>query len=120
MDETEYDFDMLDDASPPSRELSPLQPPNVANPTSRSSVLTKIESIFESVVDVLLNERGQLSIALPTKAAQSKVQTEQGEPYPTQPESVQYIRFPGRNEREAWRFGTPSTASSSESSTDIE
>jgi len=31
---------------------------------NRSSVLAKIESIFEAMVDVLLNERGQLCVAI--------------------------------------------------------
>jgi len=72
---------------------------------NRSNVLAKIESIFEAMVDVLLNERGQLSVAIKTRPL-SRVQPRDPTNAPqTHAESVQQLCFPGKTEKEAWRFG---------------
>lgn len=74
---------------------------------SKSSVLAKIEAVFESMADVLLNERGQLSLNLMTRPTNQKQRLDSNDT-PTAPtESVQHICFPGKSEREAWRFGKP-------------
>ena len=72
---------------------------------NRSNVLAKIESIFEAMVDVLLNERGQLTVAIKTRPlsrGQPRVPTSTAQ---THAESVQHLCFPGKTEKEAWRFG---------------
>jgi len=72
---------------------------------NRLNVLAKIESIFEAMVDVLLNERGQLCVAIKPRPR------ERGQPHDpinaaqTHVESVQHLCFPGKTEKEAWRFG---------------
>ncbi|KAM0717806.1 hypothetical protein Q7P37_006138 [Cladosporium fusiforme] len=103
MDDPEYDCDMLDDIPDPQDGGSSAQPGNTANTPSRIDVIAKIESIFESMTDVLLNERGHLSIALVAKTT-AKPKVASSDSITAQPESIQYIRFPGRSEREAWRF----------------
>lgn len=75
---------------------------------SKSNVLTKIEGVFEAMVDVLLNERGQLSIAIKTRPSP---RTNSSEALQTNGESVQHLCFPGKTEKEAWRFGERDDAS---------
>lgn len=86
----------------PATEASPK-----VDVASKSSVLGKIEAIFESMADVLLNERGQLSLDLMTRATNQKRRLDANDTVTAPTESVQHICFPGRNEREAWRFGEP-------------
>lgn len=74
---------------------------------SKSSVLAKIEAIFESMADVLLNERGQLSLNLMTRPTNQKHRFDSNDTATAPTESVQHICFPGKSEREAWRFGKP-------------
>ena len=64
---------------------------------NQPNILAKIESIFESMVDVLLNERGQLTVTIKTRPVSRRHQTHA--------ESVQQLCFPGKTEKEAWRFG---------------
>jgi hypothetical protein len=67
--------------------------------------MAKIESIFEAMLDVLLNERGQLTVAITNRPLS------RGQPHNTtnaaqaNAESVHYLCFPGKTEKEAWRFG---------------
>jgi hypothetical protein len=69
---------------------------------SGSDVLARIESIFEAMLDVLLNERGQLSIAIITRPSSRRQQLNSTI---ANTDSVQHMCFPGRTEKEAWRFG---------------
>lgn len=81
--------------------------PNILNDKagSGSNVLAKIESIFEAMLDVLLNERGQLSVAIMTRPQSQRQQFTSTIASQTHAESVQHIHFPGKTEKEAWRFG---------------
>jgi hypothetical protein len=72
---------------------------------SSSSVLAKIENIFESMLDVLLNERGQLSVAIKTRPRSRQQQLDSASASQTPAESIQHLCFPGKTEKEAWRFG---------------
>jgi hypothetical protein len=72
---------------------------------NRSNVLAKIESIFEAMVDVLLNERGQLSVAIRTRPLSRGQSRDPINAAQTPAESVQHLCFPGKTEKEAWRFG---------------
>jgi hypothetical protein len=71
----------------------------------RSDVLAKIEGIFEAMVDVLLNERGQLSIEIKTRSRSRIEQHDQPDTFRAHTESIQQLCFPGKTEKEAWRFG---------------
>ena len=71
----------------------------------RSDIMAKIEGIFEAMVDALLNERGQLSIALRTRPSSRSQQRDSTNAAQTYTESVQHLCFPGKTEKEAWRFG---------------
>jgi hypothetical protein len=72
---------------------------------NRPNVLAKIESIFEGMVDVLLNERGQLSVAIKTRPLSRGQPRDFTNIAQSHTESVQHLCFPGKTEKEAWRFG---------------
>ena len=72
---------------------------------NRSNVLAKIEGILEAMVDVLLNERGQLSIAIKTRPLSRGQLRDSTNAAQTHAEPVQHLCFPGKTEKEAWRFG---------------
>jgi hypothetical protein len=72
---------------------------------NRSNVLAKIESIFEAMVDVLLNERGQLSVAIKTRPLSRGQPRDPASAAQKHAEPVQHLCFPGKTEKEAWRFG---------------
>jgi hypothetical protein len=111
------DHDMCSQASRTDRihgdEDSPASPhvrahsPDVSkgDAASSSSVLAKIENIFEGMLDVLLNERGQLSIAIKTRPTSRQQQLDSTSASQTPTEAVQLLCFPGKTEKEAWRFG---------------
>jgi len=71
----------------------------------RSDILAKIEGIFEAMVDVLLNERGQLSIEIKTRSRSRIEQHNQTHATQADTETIQQLCFPGKNEKQAWRFG---------------
>jgi hypothetical protein len=73
--------------------------------TTRPGVLAKIEGIFEAMIDVLLNERGQLSVAIKTRPSSRGQPRDPTNAAQTHAESVQHLCFPGKTEKEAWRFG---------------
>jgi hypothetical protein len=72
---------------------------------NRSGVLAKIESIFEAMLDVLLNERGQLTVAIKTRPFSRGQPRDPTNTAQRHAESVQHLCFPGKTEKEAWRFG---------------
>lgn len=97
-------------ASPHADDPAPLeragqQSISKSESNVRSDVMAKIEGIFEAMVDVLLNERGQLSIALRTRPSSRGRQRDSTHAAQTCNESVQHLCFPGKTEKEAWRFG---------------
>ena len=77
----------------------------------KTIVLAKIETIFEAMVDVLLNERGQLSVAIKTRPSPQRQQLDPSEATGSHGENVQQLCFPGKTEKEAWRFGESEEAS---------
>lgn len=92
--------DLPTHVAPPSQQ--DISKDEVGN---RSNLLAKIESIFEAMVDVLLNERGQLSVAIKTRPLSRGQPRDSTNTAELHAESVQHLCFPGRNEKEAWRFG---------------
>lgn len=75
--------------------------------------MAKIESVFEAMVDVLLNERGQLSIAIKTQPSPRRQQLHPSATHGARGESVQHLCFPGKTDKEAWRFGESEETASS-------
>jgi hypothetical protein len=73
--------------------------------TAGTSVVARIERIFEAMADVLLNERGQLSVELVTRPRVNRQHIDPIDSTPVQSHPVQRLCFPGKSEREAWRFG---------------
>ena len=102
-----------DDRRPASPHVD--SPTHVASPSQqdiskdevgdRSNVLAKIESIFEGMVDALLNERGRLRIAIKSRPLSRGQPRDSTNTTQLHAESVQQLCFPGKNEKEAWRFG---------------
>lgn len=86
-------------ASPSQQDISKDEVGN------RSNVLAKIERIFEGMVDALLNERGQLSVAIKTRPLSRGQPRDPTNTAQSHTESVQHLCFPGKTEKEAWRFG---------------
>jgi hypothetical protein len=84
-----------------------------------TSVLARIENIFEAMADVLLNERGQLSVELVTRPPARRQHIDHIEATPAQNVVVHRLCFPGKTEREAWRFGEHDLAASTCSHTDF-
>ena len=78
--------------------------PEDVTPTIDTSVLARIENIFEAMADVLLNERGQLSVELVTRPRVSRQNIDLTNSTPAQSAAAQRLCFPGKTEREAWRF----------------
>jgi hypothetical protein len=79
--------------------------PEDVTPTIGTGVLARIENIFEAMADVLLNERGQLSVELVTRPRVGRRNIDLMGSTPPQGIAVQRLCFPGKTEREAWRFG---------------
>jgi hypothetical protein len=86
---------------------------------SSSPVLAKIENIFEGMLDVLLNERGQLSVAIKTRPSARQQQLNSNIAAQTPTEAVQVLCFPGKTEKEAWRFGECDMPGTFQRGTDI-
>lgn len=61
----------------------------------RDSAISKIESIFESMVDVLNSKKGVLTLRLKSR---SRNQTPQSS-------ASQLIQYPAKSARDAWKFG---------------
>lgn len=87
------------------QQVASANSPGDVTLTVGTSVLTRIESIFEAMADVLLNERGQLSVELATRPRTHKQHPDSADSDPAKCNHVQRLCFPGKSEREAWRFG---------------
>jgi hypothetical protein len=79
--------------------------PEDVTPAAGTSVLARIENIFEAMADVLLNERGHLSVELVTRPRVNRQRIDPVDLASTPSNPVQRLCFPGKSEREAWRFG---------------
>lgn len=105
------------DASDPEMPYTRIEPPirslvarppggNAIDTAIKGTVMFKIESIFEAMVDVLLKERGQLFLVLTSRSGSQRPQGIMIDTHsPTR--HAQNICFPGRDENEAWRLGNP-------------
>ena len=88
----------------PQSELREAVLTERADRYDRQVVLDKIESIFENMADVLLNERGDLCIELQRRFRHGKLQTLMVEVDSDSANATKRIGFPGKTEREAWEF----------------
>lgn len=80
--------------------------PNMAD-CSSGDVIDKIEAVMEQMVDALLNDKTEISITVKTRRATSTTKSSKhangGPRDATAPSRT--LRFPGKSEDEAWRFG---------------
>ncbi|OQO15085.1 hypothetical protein B0A48_00467 [Cryoendolithus antarcticus] len=70
----------------------------------RPDVLTRIETIFEEMMNVLLNETGQMGVTLKHRPRSSTRRSEAATVTDEHLEAERQLCFPGRSEMEAWRF----------------
>ena len=72
----------------------------------RDWVIARIESIFEGIVDALLEEKTKLSITLSTRSgtAGRKLDSTNGIVTTSTGLQTREITFPGSTAQEAWRF----------------
>lgn len=78
------------------------------NPNQAGAVISKIEDIFESIADCLLEEGKELVIELKSRS-KSKDRVEDGGVEEVR-RTTRKIRFPSRNQKEAWKFGMSQSA----------
>ncbi|EPQ62446.1 Bgt-361 [Blumeria graminis f. sp. tritici] len=72
----------------------------VATQNQANTVISRIEYVFESMVDCILGSKKELVIQL-------KFRTDLGKGFPSSDDSTQKLRniiFPSKNPREAWKF----------------
>ena len=69
-----------------------------------SSVISRIEDIFESFADCLLNQDGDFTIVLKNRSPSSLQQVAGDDEVTSSRTAFQTIRFPGKSGREAWKF----------------
>lgn len=76
-----------------------------ATSTQAGAIISKIEDIFESIVDSVLEEKKELVIRLKTrKRPRAKLSmAAKGTDSPTN-EETRAVRFPSKNPQEAWKF----------------
>lgn len=67
------------------------------------AVIAKIEKIFESIADSLLNEQNSLIIPLKTRP-RTKPARDKGSPEDSTRSGIRNITFPNKSAREAWKF----------------
>lgn len=74
------------------------------------AVIAKIENIFESITDSILNKRNQLTIPLKVRS-RSRVPRDKERKGRNPKPGVRNITFPNKNPKEAWRFSKSSDPS---------
>ncbi|EHK97930.1 putative Meiotic recombination protein rec12 [Glarea lozoyensis 74030] len=72
-------------------------------PNTAGSVITKLEDIFESITDCLLEKNKELTICLKTRPPKVTQEDETGNRKRLM-SGVRKITFPSRNPKEAWKF----------------
>jgi hypothetical protein len=96
----EHDLDMLFDDGPESSDgqnaFIPVGP-QLSRPNKHSSVIARIEAVFETVADALLNERADVTISLTSPSGNESRDTSV-----RTPKAV--FTFPGKTANDAWRF----------------
>lgn len=77
---------------------------NSSDPSQTGRVITKIENIFESIADCILNQEKELVISLKSrpkcKSRDSEESISSSKPNP----EIKNITFPSRSPQEAWKF----------------
>lgn len=122
------DFDLLSgfinghDTGPSPQLLSNLQnrerltPEQIAeddrvwgtgDPNQRGAVIIKIEDIFESIADCILDEGKELAIPLKTRPKNKNIasQDDSTKVNRTVNTEARNITFPSKSPQEAWKFG---------------
>ncbi len=75
-------------------------------PHRAGSVITKIESIFESIIDCVIGEKKELVIQLKSRSKQKSIPPREDNDTDLRRKSdIQKIKFPSKCPTEAWRFG---------------
>jgi meiotic recombination protein SPO11 len=96
----EHDLDMLFDDGPESSDGQNAFIPvgaQLSRPNKHSSVIARIEAVFETVADALLNERADVTISLTSPSGNESRDTSV-----RTPKAV--FTFPGKTANDAWRF----------------
>lgn len=80
---------------------------NTENPNHAGAVITKIEDIFDSIADSILDEKKELVIQL---KARSRLGIQARDPLAETIKSLpksepRTIKFPSKSPQEAWKFG---------------
>ena len=74
----------------------------------RSYVVARIESIFESVVDALLEREEKITFVISSRTKRSGRHTnEDGQGLRAEVSKGREISFPGKTSQEAWQFSKP-------------
>jgi meiotic recombination protein SPO11 len=81
--------------------------PNIANtpdPSQTGRVIAKIENIFESIIDCILNEKKELVISLRSRPKCKSKDSEESTSNPKPKPEIKNITFPSKSPQEAWKF----------------
>lgn len=83
------------------------QRPRRNNNTQAGAVITKIEDIFESLIDCITNEKKCLVLRLKSrgKPGRRALDSATGAIINTENMEAKEITFPGKTQKEAWKFG---------------
>jgi meiotic recombination protein SPO11 len=81
---------------------------NAGNPNQAGYVISKIEDIFESIADSILNQKQELVIHLRTRRKPGP----QNSPAQVRPVKTYEVRFPSKSSQEAWKFSEYMTSQS--------
>ena len=109
------DINVLSDSeqllqSLPGRSLTindtSIQLPAIGTGNSAGAVISKIEDIFESIIDCIHHKGKELSIPLKTRgrAGQQTRDATSGAILSLPDTKIKAITFPSRNPQEAWKF----------------
>jgi meiotic recombination protein SPO11 len=89
-----------------SSHISSSQP-NIANtpdPSQTGRVITKIENIFESITDCILDQKKELIISLRSRPRCKSKNSEESTSNPKPKLEIKNITFPSKSPQEAWKF----------------
>ena len=92
------------DEAPPSPAIFQT-PQHLCRSGDTTETIAKVERVVESIVDGLLNNNDELSIAIKVKKSRTAIRT--GVKSEIEPVTeFRKVTFPGRTGHEAWRFST--------------
>lgn len=91
------------------QSLQPSTNVKLSNPNQAGAVISKIEDIFESIADCILDEKKEMTIRLKTRKRKGNQvhDAESGAIKSVSDEKERSVRFPSRSPQEAWKFGMP-------------